>query len=205
MFTGIVQACVPVVAAQRKPGLTTLTLEFPEAQLTGLRRSASVAVDGVCLTVIGIDGPCISFDIMEETLQLTTLGGVDVGDMVNIERAAAMGAELGGHEVSGHVHGLAEIIAVERPENNHVVTFRAPLELMPYVFNKGFAALDGVSLTLVDVYKKEGTFRVFLIPETLTLTTFGFKEVGDSVNLEIDVRTQAIVDTVERVLAEREP
>lgn len=203
MFTGIVQACVPIVSVENKPGLVTFSLKLPDALLRELSIGASVAVDGVCLTVTRREDDLVTFDAMEETQNRTTLGGVEAGARVNVERSATVGDEIGGHLVSGHVTGQAEIAKIETPENNHVVTFRVPKEWMKYIFPKGFIALDGVSLTLVDVDRDEGLFTVWFIPETLRRTTFGWKQAGDRVNVEIDSRTQIIVETVERVLSAR--
>jgi riboflavin synthase len=155
----------------------------------------------VCLTVTAIAPDGVAFDAIEETQRRSTLGRLRQGDRVNVERSARAGGEVGGHELSGHVDGTAEIVAVERPPGNHVITFRAARELMRYVFSKGFIALDGCSLTVVDVDRDagpgaNGTFTVHLIPETLRVTTFGDKGPGDRVNLEIERRTQVIVDTV---------
>lgn len=207
MFTGIVQACVEVASVDRRPGLVTFAIPLPERASRDLRVGASIAVDGVCLTVTSIAGERaearVTFDAMEETLRRTTIGEIAAGRRVNVERSAALGDEIGGHLVSGHVTGTAEIAEVTTPENNHVVTFRVPPAWMKYILPKGFVALDGASLTIVDVDRAAGTFTVWLIPETLRMTTFGWKRVGDRVNLEIDARTQAIVDTVEQVLAAR--
>ncbi|MBI2410795.1 MAG: riboflavin synthase subunit alpha [Candidatus Kerfeldbacteria bacterium] len=204
MFTGIIQACVPVVEATTQPGLTTFVLEFPEKLIQNLHIGASIAVDGVCLTVVKITNNRVWFDAMDETRQKTTLGEITQNRRVNIERSATMGTEIGGHIVSGHVAGIAEIVHVDTPENNHIVTFRVPPAFMPYIFHKGFIALDGASLTIVDVDKTAATFSVWLIPETLRMTTFGFKQASDKVNIEIDSRTQMIVDTIERVLQEQQ-
>ncbi|MEK7532799.1 MAG: riboflavin synthase, partial [Patescibacteria group bacterium] len=121
-------------------------------------------------------------------------------DRVNIERSASLGDEIGGHLLSGHIMGTAEITDIDHSDNNHRVTFRAPREWMKYIFSKGFIALDGCSLTIVEVDKTASTFTVWLIPETLRVTTFGFKKVGDKVNVEIDSRTQTIVDTVQALM-----
>lgn len=200
MFTGIVQTCVPVVSFKRDSGHATMTLLFPEERVRGLQHGASVAVDGTCLTVTAVEHVNVSFYLMGETLVKTTLGALQEGGCVNIERSAAFGDEIGGHVLSGHIIGTAEIIAIDHPENNHVITFRVPDGWMKYVLPKGFIALDGASLTIVDVDRTQGTFTVWLIPETLRITTFGFKKVGDRVNVEIDSRTQAIVDTTYALL-----
>ena len=202
MFTGIIKNYLPVVEIEKKSGLITFSLQVSDDFLVGLKTGASVANDGVCLTVTKIDGDRIWFDVMEETLRLTTLGSLKVGDKVNVERSATFGDEIGGHIVSGHVTGMVEIVSVEKSENNVGMTFKVKPELMAYIFSKGFTALDGASLTVVDADKVAGTFKVWFIPETLKLTRFGVKGIGDKVNLEIDSRTQAIVETVKVYLKE---
>lgn len=200
MFTGIVQTCASITSLQTKPGLIQFGVEFSEPLHNRLHIGASVAIDGVCLTVVRTASNEVFFDVMDETIRKTTLGTLEKGRRVNVERSASLGDELGGHLISGHVSGTADIVNVEKPENNHVVTFRVSPEYMKYIFPKGFIALDGASLTIVDVDKAACTFTVWLIPETLRVTTFGFKRVGDQVNLEIDSRTQVIVETVEGLL-----
>jgi riboflavin synthase len=190
-----------VVRVESKPGLKTYAVEIPQALVAGLELGASVSIDGVCQTVVRIDGAGVTFDAMEETLRRTTIGSIAEGRQVNVERSARSGDEIGGHALAGHVSGTAEIIDVRANENNRAVTFRVPAAWMSYIFPQGFIALDGASLTVVDVDQAQATFRVSFIPETLKRTTFGFKGIGDQVNVEIDSRTQIIVDTVERVLA----
>lgn len=201
MFTGIVQGSFPLLAVERKPGLHSFTIELPDPLLDDLVIGASVAVDGVCLTVTAIDQGKVYFDIMQQTLSLTTLGELDTGDIVNIERSARQGVEIGGHVISGHVDNTAEVVAIEQPENNKFITYRAPAEQMKYIFAKGFVSLNGCSLTVASVNREEHTLTVCYIPETLRVTTHGAKVIGDRINFEIDRQTQAIVDTVENVLA----
>ena len=203
MFTGIVQAMLPVTSLETKPGLITLGVPMLPTLGENLQIGASVAVDGVCLTVSRMEGELAFFDAMAETLRKTTLGQLKEGHQVNVERSMKAGDEIGGHIVSGHVKGTAEIVHVETSENNHAVTFQTAPENMKYIFSKGFIALDGCSLTIVDVDKDKAQFSIWLIPETLRVTTFGYKGVGDFVNLEIEAKTQAIVDTVENVLGDR--
>jgi len=203
MFTGIVQACVPITSCQDKPGLKTFSLHLPETLDKNVKLGASIAIDGVCLTVAKKQGQKVIFNAMQETLQKTTIGLLKKGQTVNLERSARFGDEIGGHVVSGHVTGMAKIIHVETPENNQIVTFKVPKAWMKYILPKGFIALDGCSLTIVDVKKSAGTFTVWFIPETLKRTVFGRKQVGDMVNVEIDSRTQAIVDTVEQYMNEK--
>jgi riboflavin synthase len=202
MYTGIVQACVPVIRVDSKPGLKTYTIELPEDRLAGLELGASISIDGVCQTVVRRDDRRVTFDAMEETLRKTTIGQIAEGRRVNVERSAVTGDEIGGHALAGHVMGTADIVEVRRSENNRAVTFRVPAPWMKYIFAQGFIALDGASLTIVDVDRASASFHVSFIPETLKRTTFGFKGEGDRVNVEIDSRTQIIVDTVERVLAQ---
>jgi riboflavin synthase len=211
VFTGIVQGSYPVTRIVDRPGLRTLFVDLPPALRQGLATGASVAISGVCLTVTALGDEGVAFEAIDETLRRTTLGRLRQGDRVNVERSARAGDEVGGHELSGHVDGTAEIAAIDRPPGNHVITFRAPRELLRYVFPKGFIALDGCSLTVVDVNHdggpaagagEAGTFTVHLIPETLRVTTFGEKRPGDRVNLEIERRTQVIVDTVREVARE---
>ena len=200
MFTGIVQGASPVVRVVDRPGLRTLVLDLPETLRRGLEAGASVAISGVCLTVTAITAEGVAFDAIRETLERSTLGTVRQGDRVNVERSARAGDEVGGHELSGHVDGTAEIAAVDRAPGNHVLKFHAPRDLLRYLFPKGFIALDGCSLTVVDVDREAASFTVHLIPETLRVTTFGERRPGDRVNLEIERRTQAIVDTVRELV-----
>lgn len=200
MFTGIVKGLGTVVSVADKPGLRTFVVEFPGDYFNGLQTGASVAIDGVCLTATRVSPPRASFDAMQETLDKTTIKTLATSSRVNVERSSRVGDEIGGHIVSGHVTTTAEIVAVETPENNRIVTLRVPTALLRYLLPKGFVALDGCSLTIVDVSREAATFTICLIPETLALTTFGLKQTGDAVNVEIDSRTQAIVDTVEYYL-----
>ncbi len=205
-----------------KPGLVTFTVEVSPEMVEGLKLGASVAINGVCLTATSIHpeatGGSISFDVMDETLQLTTLGALRLGDTVNVERSLKVGDEVGGHIVSGHVHGTARILDITKTENNVTITLEPPARLSKYIFSKGFIALHGVSLTVIEdqnVHEnllggnptpnfqehsgRRFTFSVSLIPETLARTTFGSAQVGDLINLEVDQQTRTIVDTIERV------
>jgi len=202
MFTGIIQGQAKITAIVEKPSLKTLTVDLTGPFRDGLLNGASVSIDGVCLTVTELSAIGVSFDVMLETLNLTTLGSLSVGDLVNIERSAHEGKEVGGHILSGHVDGTAVVSAVETPENNRVITFQAPKRLMRYIFSKGFIALNGASLTVVNADKRAGTFQVWFIPETLRITTFASKRVDDRINIEIDRSTQVIVDTVTDFLKE---
>jgi riboflavin synthase len=200
MFTGIVQGAFPVRAIVRKEGALSYAVELPESQRRDLKLGASVSVDGVCQTVARLAGALVHFDANDETLRVTTLGSLVEGALAHVERSARQGDENGGHVLSGHVDGTAEIVGVERSVENLALVLRVPIELSRYVFNKGFIALQGASLTVSGWDDLAQTFRVHLIPETIRLTTFGEKKVGDRVNLEIDRQTQVMVDTIDRAI-----
>lgn len=204
MFTGIVQGTAKIVSIEEKDLFRTHVAELPEELLPGLALGASVAHNGCCLTVTAIEGNRVSFDLIKETLRVTNLGDLQEGDIVNIERAAKFSDEIGGHLMSGHIMTTAEICKIIQSENNREVWFKIqdPAQ-MKYILHKGFVGIDGISLTVGEVTKSK--FCVYLIPETLERTTLGAKKLGHRVNIEIDPHTQAIVDTVERVLAQREP
>ncbi|MFV8798842.1 riboflavin synthase subunit alpha [Yersinia sp. LJYL362] len=203
MFTGIVQGTAPVVAIDEKSNFRTHVVEMPTEMLPELALGASVAHNGCCLTVTEVNGNRVSFDLMKETLRITNLGDIKVGDVVNLERAAKFSDEIGGHLMSGHIICTAEIAKIYTSENNRQIWFRMPSDdLMKYVLHKGFIGIDGISLTIGEVVGNR--FCVHLIPETLARTTLGKKRLGHRVNIEIDPQTQAVVDTVERVLAQRE-
>lgn len=201
MFTGIVQGTAEVVSIEEKENFRTHIVRLPEALLPGLAPGASVAHNGCCLTVTRIDGDRVAFDLMQETLKVTNLGALKVGDRVNVERAARFGDEIGGHAMSGHILCTAEVSRVIESANNRQVWFRIPSQWTKYIFTKGYIGIDGISLTIGEVEGDE--FNVNLIPETLERTNISSREVGDRINIEIDPQTQAIVDTVERVMAER--
>ena len=200
MFTGIVQGMGRVVSVEQPAAdFHTHTVELPEDMAGGLQTGASVAHNGCCLTVTEANGRTARFDLMAETLDKTNLGRLKAGDLVNLERAARFGDEIGGHLMSGHITATTEILRIERTEHNTTMHFALPAALKPYILPKGFVGLDGCSLTIGSV--GEDSFCVHLIPETLRRTLFGTRQAGDTVNLEIDPQTQAVVDTVGRILA----
>ncbi|TDX19976.1 riboflavin synthase alpha chain [Buttiauxella sp. BIGb0552] len=203
MFTGIVQGTATLVSIDEKPNFRTHVIEMPDAMLPGLETGASVAHNGCCLTVTEINGNHVSFDLMKETLRITNLGELVVGDSVNVERAAKFNDEIGGHLMSGHIMTTAEVAKILTSENNREIWFKMrDKTLMKYILHKGYIGIDGISLTVGEVTASR--FCVHLIPETLERTTLGSKKLGNRINIEIDPQTQAIVDTVERVLAQRE-
>jgi len=199
MFTGIVQGTAPVTAIIKKENFQTHIIELDDALLQDLQTGASIAHNGCCLTVTKIDGHKVSFDLMQETLQVTNLGDLKVGSRVNIERAARFGDEIGGHQMSGHILFTAKVTEVINSENNCQIWFEIPEQFKRFFFSKGYIGIDGISLTIGDV--KASTFNVNLIPETLQRTNISTRKPGDRINIEIDPQTQAIVETVERILA----
>jgi len=204
MFTGIVQAVASVEALVDRPGLRSFALAFPPGFCDELAIGASVAVDGVCLTVterVGADAA--RFDVMQQSLDLTTLGALAAGGRINVERAAKDGAEIGGHPLSGHVDFQATIAGIRRPENNHVLRIAVPPQWMRYIFAKGYVAVNGASLTVAEADRAAGWFEVWLIPETLRMTTFAEKGEGAPLNIEIERGTQVMVDTVRAAVDER--
>lgn len=202
MFTGIVQGTAKVVHIDKKDRFQTHVLVLEGALNEGLEIGASVAHNGCCLTVTKVEGTQISFDLMQATLALTNLGELEEGDSVNIERAAKFGDEIGGHSMSGHISLMAEISEVIDTPDNRTIWFTLPQESMKYVLAKGYIGLDGCSLTIGEV--EDNRFSVHLIPETLERTLFGRRQAGEKINVEFDPQTQAIVDTVERVLAAKQ-
>jgi riboflavin synthase len=193
MFTGIVEELGEIVAIELGAESAVVTVRGP--LVTGdAAKGASIAVNGVCLTVVERDRDTFSVDVMAETLNRSSLGSLQAGARVNLERAMTASARFGGHIVQGHVDGTARIMARVPGDRWEVVQLTLPPELSRYVVEKGSITVDGVSLTVSDV--TDDTFSVSLIPTTLELTTLGRKGVGDAVNLEVDV----IAKYVERLL-----
>ncbi|MGS0681607.1 riboflavin synthase subunit alpha [Shewanella sp. 125m-7] len=201
MFTGIVQATCEVLAIDKKSGLNTLQIAMGPDLREGLSLGASVANNGVCLTVTRIEDDRVFFDVMEETLKLTNLSKLRVSSQVNIERSLTFGSEIGGHILSGHVHTQAEVEFVSATDAHYDICLKIEPKWMNYILYKGFVGVNGCSLTVGEV--TEMSFMLHLIPETLKLTNLDGYVKGDKINIEIDSQTQAIVDTVERVLAKR--
>lgn len=205
MFTGIVQATATVSKIIDHSDRRDFVLLFPEHLTIDLTLGASVAVEGACLTITSISHHYVSFTLIKETLDKTTLGQLIVGDKVNIERAAKWGDEIGGHLVSGHIHDRAKIITIEASENNYILSLRPPAKWLKYIFPKGYIALAGVSLTVVNVNHQENYFTVHLIPETRNRTTLEHYPLKAEINFEIETSTQIIVDTVNAYLEEKKP
>ena len=221
LFTGIVQGKAQVQSISSLGSkvaewdgdtydMRTFKVAFPKnsgyGDMSTVTIGASIALNGTCLTVTETDlaGNTATFDVIEETLKRTNLGSLREGSAVNFERSARVGDEIGGHTVSGHVQTTARIDSVTTGDGKTRMDFSlSDPSWKKYVLQKGFVSIDGCSLTVGET-TGEGGFCVYLIPETLRVTVLGDKAVGDFVNVEVEAQTQAIVDTVERVLAERE-
>lgn len=196
MFTGIIEELGRISSVTPLADAIRLEVQGPLV-VSDLSRGDSVSVNGVCLTAVEIEADRFSADVMQETLNLTSLANIKEGDPVNLERAMTAATRFGGHVVQGHVDGLGEIIARDPGENWERVTVRIPRELMKYVVLKGSITIDGVSLTVNEV--GEDFIGLSLIPETLRLTTLGSRQPGDKVNVEADVMAKHI----ERLLEAR--
>ena len=197
MFTGIVQGTGTIISIDKKSTSSTLSIDLGELS-SHLSLGSSVSIDGVCMTVTNQKDTIVFFDAIQETLSRTTLGQAVEGDMVNLERALKMGDELGGHLLSGHI--MCKSSVVSRKNNGEGVDLEISVndQLKPYIMEKGYIAIDGISLTIGKV--NQNTFNLHLIPETLERTTINSKIEGSLVNIEIDSITQAIVSTVASIM-----
>ncbi|MBU1436493.1 MAG: riboflavin synthase subunit alpha [Gammaproteobacteria bacterium] len=205
MFTGIVQTTAQVSQIEDRPGFRKLRLQVASQFLKQLAQGASIAINGTCLTVTAFDASTelgwVQFDIIDETLRLTNLGQLALGAVVNFERSLTLGSELGGHILSGHIQTQAEVLQIVESADNWAIQLQLAPEWQPYVFSKGFIAIDGISLTVGVV--EEGRFWLHIIPETLAVTNLGSRQAGSQVNIEIDQQSYTIVQTVERLLLAR--
>jgi len=205
MFSGIVRAICPVNSVDISPSGLRLTLGFQPYLLQGLETGASISVNGVCLTVVSfsISESSASFDVVPETLKRSNLLELETGSMLNIERSLKFGDEVGGHLCSGHVDTMSIVSEIVEHGEGAEIDFSVAQEWEKYIFEKGYITLNGASLTVAK--KLAGSFRVAFIPETRSKTNLGALQIGSRVNVEIDRATQAIVETVERVLEQRPP
>jgi len=200
MFTGIVAASCEVVATEQGEEVRSIVVDLSDYD-DDLEIGASVAIDGVCMTVVSsIDGH-VRFEAIPETLERTTMGLLEQGSRVNIERSLRMGDELGGHILSGHIMSTARILQRTQKGEGIDLLIEHQADTKPYILEKGYVAVDGMSLTVGEV-QSEG-FNLHIIPETLRITTIGAKTEGDLVNIEVDSRTQAVVDTIRSMEGER--
>ena len=202
MFTGIVQALCPITEITTAGSVTQLTVELNETTQHDIDLGASIAINGCCLTVVHKQDGTVKFEVVNASRQLTNLSKLEVGSLVNVERALKFGDEIGGHVLSGHIASTVEVTGVVVGDDASC-SFLVPSEWRKYLVPKGFIALNGASLTLAEFDRQSGRGEVNLIPETLDRTNLGQIDVGSRLNMEVDATTQTIVDTVERVLAER--
>ena len=198
MFTGIVEECGTVVAIDERADAAVIEIGAGTV-LSDASPGDSIAVNGVCLTVVDLRTGSFTADVMRETLVRSSLGALRPGSPVNLERAARLDSRLGGHLVQGHVDGTGHVLAIEPSDSWTIMRIALPAELGRYVVEKGSITVDGVSLTVVSV--DDRSFTVSLIPVTLAHTTLGRRSVGDRVNLEVD----AIAKYVERLMVGRLP
>jgi len=199
VFTGIIQETAEIIDVKQSADFSQIEISPSSDFISGIKVGASVSIDGVCLTVTSIKERSLTFDIIIETLNVTTLSSLRVSDLVNLERAARLGDEIGGHLISGHVSGVVKISKINKTENNHIIFFKASSELINYIFPKGYISLNGISLTIGEVDRKRNSFSVYLIPETLKITNMGEKNIGDIINLEIETQTKNMVDLINEI------
>lgn len=185
MFTGLVEDRGAVASIQSDGAAICLAIDVPESLADGCRIGDSIAINGCCLTVVEAARRQWSFQAGAETLSKTNLGDLKVRDAVNLERALPAGGRLGGHFVQGHVDGVGSVDAIEHDGEWTTMWFRVPAALARLMVSKGSVAVDGISLTVVDV--EPDRFSVALIPHTLEVTTLGRRKVGDRVNIETDI------------------
>lgn len=197
LFTGIIQGKGEILVSKQFSDGLKLRVLMNELG-TGLELGASVAVSGVCLTVVNFQGAWAEFDVIQETLDRSNLEILQVGSHTNIERSLKMGDELGGHQVNGHVDCRAQILQIEQSPRNRKIWIELAPHWNRYLVPKGWIAVDGVSLTVVDV--ESDRFSVCLIPETLSRTTLGNATQTTHLNLEFDHQTKVIVESIERIL-----
>jgi riboflavin synthase len=195
MFTGIVQGTGRIVEVIEGDAIKSFKIEVPNTD--SLVVGASISVDGVCLTATSIENKVVSFDVIQETLSRTTLGQLEVNEVVNIERSLKFGDEIGGHLLSGHIMATGIVHEISELGEGLNISILAPLSIEKYLLEKGYVAIDGISLTIGEM--NNSRFNLHIIPETIRQTTIASKQVGDAVNIEIDSTTQTIVSTVERM------
>jgi riboflavin synthase len=198
MFTGLVEDCGQIISISRDNGSSILKIRT--ALIEQIHLGDSVSVNGVCLTATKIEEDCFSADVMIQTLRLTSLGSLQIGDDVNLELAARADGRLGGHIVQGHVDATATVRKIEPGQRWTRMDCEVPRDITKYIVNQGSITIDGVSLTVGEVDDRESLITVWLIPETLSKTNLGRRKVGDIVNIEVDV----LAKYVERLLAKRD-
>ena len=201
MFTGIVSGKGQVQKIIKYKDYLSLIIKAPKGFSKNLVKGASVAVNGVCLTVKKDKTDFLEFDVIEETIQKSNLKNISRLSKVNLERSMTAKTEIGGHLVSGHIHGTGEVLKVINKQATKDLQIKIPKSLREYFFYKGYVALNGCSLTIGRVFKT--SFYIHLIPETVSVTTFKDIKKGDLINIEVEQATINTVETVKRVMSER--
>jgi riboflavin synthase len=201
MFTGITQGLFPVTAMSKHDEIMHYQVTLNAVLVKDLAIGASVAVDGVCQTVVAINNFDVSFDAIPETLAKTTLNDLFINRKLSIERSVCYGQELGGHVLSGHIFEIGKITGKKSLGDSLVLTIQCSQHCFAFVQSKGFIAIDGSSLTIGKINTKQCSFEVYLIPETLRVTNFIKKAVGSSVNIEPDMNTMILVTTAQSYFA----
>ena len=201
MFTGIVGCSGTVQRIIKNEDYITITVRAPKGFSKNLIKGSSIALNGVCLTVKKGKTDNLEFDVIDETLDKTNLKSLAKSDKVNLERSMTAATEIGGHLVSGHIHGVGKVLKVINKAKTKDLLIKIPQDLREYFFYKGYVALNGCSLTIGKVLKS--SFYIHLIPETLTITTFKDIALGDIINIEVDQSTINTVETVKRVMFEK--
>ena len=198
MFSGIVQEAGKVIGFVKEKDIYNLSIECSSEFISDLKKGASISVDGVCLTVKDENPEILRFDLVEETIKRTNFQNIKTGDNVNLERSLKMGDEIGGHPVSGHIHGISKVISIDKRDQSWDVKFSVESFMHDYMLHKGYVAINGCSLTVGDVSNE--SFMIHLIPETLSITNLFQLEQDSIVNIELDQNTIIIADTVKKYL-----
>ena len=198
MFSGIVQETGKVIGFVKEKDIYNLSIECSSEFISDLKKGASISVDGVCLTVKDENPEILRFDLVEETIKRTNFQNIKTGDNVNLERSLKVGDEIGGHPVSGHIHGISKVISIDKRDQSWDVKFSVEPFMHDYMLHKGYVAINGCSLTVGEVSNE--SFMIHLIPETLSITNLFQLEQDSIVNVELDQNTIIIADTVKKYL-----
>jgi riboflavin synthase len=198
MFSGIVQEAGKVKDFLKREDIYNISIDCSSKITSNLKKGASVSVNGVCLTVKDENPEILRFDLVEETIKRTNFQNIKIGDNVNLERSLKMGDEIGGHLVSGHIHGISKVVSIEIRDQSWDVEISIEPFMQEYILHKGYVAINGCSLTVGEVSKE--SFLIHLIPETLSVTNLFQLEQDSTVNIELDQNTIIIADTIKKYL-----
>ena len=198
MFSGIVQETGKVIEFKKEKDIYNLSIDCSSELISDLKKGASISVNGVCLTVKDSNPEILKFDLIEETIKRTNFQNIKAGDNVNLERSLRLGDEMGGHPVSGHIHGTSKVISTDMRDESWDVEFSMEPFMHDYILHKGYVAINGCSLTVGEVSKV--SFMIHLIPETLSITNLFQLQKNSIVNVELDQNTVVIADTVKKYL-----